>query len=68
MLELLSNEEPDFPPAECILEVLTVCIECNNSVFDNVFYLQKNGTGMGLHMSCSYSDLAMDRFDMKALN
>ena len=66
--EILSNKESDFPPAECILEALTICLECNNSVFDNVFYLQENGTAMGSHMSCSYSDIAMYRVDIKALN
>ena len=55
--EILSNRESDFPPAECILEALTICLECNNSVFDNVFYLQENGTTMGPHM-----------FDIKVLN
>ena len=37
-------------------------------MFDNVFYLQENGAAMGPHMSCSYSDIAMYRFDFKALN
>ena len=55
--EILSNRGSDFPPAECI-----------NSVFDNVFYLQENGTAMGPHMSCSYCDIAMYRFDIKVLN
>ena len=40
--EILSNRESDFPPAECILEALTICLECNNSVIDDVFYLQEN--------------------------
>ena len=66
--EILSNKESDFPSAECILEALTICLECNNSVFDNAFYLQENGTAMGPHMSCSYSDIAMYRFHIKALN
>ena len=66
--EILSNRESDFSPAECILEALTICLECNNSVFDNVFYLQESGTAMDPHMSCSYSDIAMYRFDIKALN
>ena len=65
--EILSNRGSDFLPAECILEVLTTCLECNNSVFDNVFYLQENVTAMGTHMSCSYSDIAMCRFDVNAL-
>ena len=38
--KMLSNREFDFPPAECILEALTICFECNNSVFDNGFYLR----------------------------
>ena len=66
--EILSNTGSDFPPAECILEALTLCLECNNSVFVNVFYLQENGRAMGPHISCFYSDIAMFRFDIKALN
>ena len=66
--EILSNRESDFSPVECILEALPICLECNNSVFDNVFYQQENGTAMGPHMSCSYSDIAMYTFDIKALN
>ena len=57
-----------IPPAECILEALTICLECNNSVFHNVFYLQENITAMTPHMPFSYSDMAMYRFDIKALN
>ena len=55
-------------PAECILEALTICLECNNSVFHNIFYLQENVTAIGPHMPCSYSDIAMYWFDIKALN
>ena len=28
--EIFSNRESDFPPAECIFETLTICLECNN--------------------------------------
>ena len=66
--EILGNTESDFPPAECILEALTICFKCNSSVFDNVFYEQENRTAMDPHRSCSYSDIAMYRFDIKALN
>ena len=66
--EILENRETDFPPSECNLEALTLCLECNNSVFNAKFYLQENGTAMGPHMSCSYSDIAMYRFDLKALS
>ena len=30
--EILENWEIDFPPAECILETLKLCLECNNSI------------------------------------
>ena len=65
--EILENRENDFPPSECILEALKLCLECNNSIFDKIFYLQDDGTAMGPHMSCSYSDIAMYKFDCKAL-
>ena len=68
MSEILSNRQSDLPPVQCILEVLDICIEYFNSVFDNVSYLQENGTAMGTHASCSYSNIAMYRFDIKALN
>ena len=66
--EILHNRESDFPPTEWILDALKLCLECNNSVFNNHFYLQVDGTVMGSHMSCSYSDIAMYKFDLKALN
>ena len=66
--KILENRETNFPPAECILDALKLCLECNNSVFNEKFYLQEDGTAMGPHISCSYSDIAMYRFDLKALN
>ena len=66
--EILQNRETDFPPTEYILDALILCLECNNSVFNNHFYLQVDGTAMGPHISCSYSDIAMYKFDLKALN
>ena len=35
--EILENRKSDFPPAECILETLKLCLECNNSVFNEKF-------------------------------
>ena len=66
--EILENWETNFPPAECILQTLKLCLECNNSVFNESFFLQEDSTAMGPHMSCSYSDIAMYRFDLKALS
>ena len=66
--EILHNREFDFPPTQCILDALKFCLECNNSVFNNHFYLQVDGTAMGRHTPCSYSDIAMYKFDLKALD
>ena len=65
--EILENRETGFPPAECILEVLKLCLECN-SVFNEKFYLQEDATAMRPHMSCSYGGNAVYRFDLKALS
>ena len=48
--EILSNRESDFSPTECILEGFTTRLECNNSVLDNVFYLEENGTALTCHV------------------
>ena len=66
--EILGNWEIDFPPAECTLETLKLCVECNNSLFNEKFHLQEDDTTMRPHMSCSYSDITICRFDLKALN
>ena len=29
--EILHNRESDFPPTECILDALKLCLECNSS-------------------------------------
>ena len=66
--EILENRETDFPPAECIFEALELCLKCNNVVFNEKFYLQEDGTAMEPHMSCSYSDIAIYSFNLKALS
>ena len=42
-------------------------LQCNNSAFNEKFYLQEDSTAMGSHMSCSYSGISMYRFHLKAL-
>ena len=54
------------PPTLCIFEALRLRLECNNSIFNNKFYLQTDGTALGPNMSCSYSDIAMAVYDEKA--
>ena len=48
-------------------EALELCLKCNNSIFNKKYFLQTNGTAQGPHMSCSYSDIAIEQFDKKAL-
>ena len=40
--EILENGETDFPPAECILEVLKLCLECSTTVLNDKFYILEN--------------------------
>ena len=37
--EILEYMETNFPPTECILEVLKFCLECKKSIFKEKFYL-----------------------------
>ena len=66
--EILENRETNFPHVEYFLESLKLCLERNNSVFNGKFYLQEDGNPTGPHMSYSYSDMAMYKFDLKALS
>ena len=50
-----------------MLEVLELCLTCNNSIFNNENYSQTDGTAQGPHMSCSYADIAMADIDKEAL-
>ena len=56
----------NIPPTNCLLETLELCLSCNNSIFNNENYLQTDGTAQGLHMSCSYADIAIADFDKEA--
>ena len=40
--EILENGETDFPLAECILEVLKLCLECSTTVLNDKFYILEN--------------------------
>ena len=65
---ILLNRDDNRTPAECVIETLELCLNCNNSIFNNQHYFQVDGTAQGLHMSCSYSDIAMYSCDLKALS
>ena len=64
---ILNARQDQFPPTACIIESLKLCLECNNSIFNNKHLLQSDGTAQGPHMSCSYRDIAIHYFDVKAL-
>ena len=66
--EILNVRKNKNLPTECILEALRLCLECNNSVFNDKNFLLIDGTAQGSHMSCSYSDIAMGHFDIRAEN
>ena len=57
-------KEDNFPvPIDCIIEALDIILKCNNSKFNGINYIQKNGTATGAKNSCSYSDLALEPID-----
>ena len=64
---VLENRSDQFPTTDCISEALKLCLQYNNSIFNNKFYLQMDGTAQGPHMSYSYSDITIENFDKKAL-
>ena len=64
VLLIRSTNKPSF---ECVLEDLELCLTCNNLIFDNRNFLQTDGTAQGPHMSSSYNDIAMSKFDTAAL-
>ena len=64
---ILDARQDQFPPTDCIIEALKLCLECNNSIFNNKHFLHSDGTAQGPHVSCFYSDIAIQYFDVKAL-
>ena len=64
---VLDTKQDQFPPTACIIEALKLCLECSISVFNNKHFLQSDGTAQGTHLSCSYSDIAIQYFDVRAL-
>ena len=63
---VLNDRESKNPPTECVLEALRLCLECNNSVFNDKTFIQTDGTAREPHMSCLYSDIAMAHFNDRA--
>ena len=64
--EALNSREIQIPSTECIVEAVKICLEHNNSQFQDQQFLQTHGTAMGPKNACSYADLAMGIIDQKA--
>ena len=68
MKNVLQSRSNQFRPSSCIIEALKLCLESNHFIFNNKHYTQSDGTVQGPHMSCSFSDIAIHYFDIKALD
>ena len=66
--EALTDSNFDVDSTESIVDALQICLTCNNSKFNHQHFLQTDGTAQGPHMSCSYSDIAMAKYDFLASN
>ena len=55
---MLLNKDDNIPLAECIIEAFDLCLNCNNSIFNNQHYSQVHGNAQAPDMSCSYSGIA----------
>ena len=64
---ILDARQDQVPPTACIIKALKLCLECNNSLFNNKHFAQNDHTVQGPHMSCFYSDIAIQYFGVKAL-
>ena len=64
--EALNSRATNFPSTECILEAVRICLQHNNSQFQDENFLQIHGTAMGPKNACSYADIAMGVIDKKA--
>ena len=62
--DLLNERVHQFPSTKCIVDATRLTLENNLSIFNNVAYLQTNGTAMGPHNACSYADIAMHPIDV----
>ena len=60
---ILSANKFDMDFTQCIVEALEICLTCNNSKFNDQNFLQTDGAAQGPHMSCSYADIVMAKYD-----
>ena len=51
VIKFLNERACKDPPTQCVIEALELCLNCNNSVFNNTNSIQTDGTAQGPHMS-----------------
>ena len=56
-----------IPPTECLVQLLTLVLKCNNFIFNDIHYLQVNGTAMGTKMAPSYANIFMGKLEKHIL-
>ena len=59
VIKFLSKRACKKPPTLYIIEALELCLNCNNSIFNNTNYIQTDDPAQRFHMSCLNSDIAM---------
>ncbi|XP_071145419.1 uncharacterized protein [Mytilus edulis] len=55
------------PPTECLVQLLTLVLKCNNFTFNGDLYLQINGTAMGTKMAPSYVNIFMGKLEKQII-
>ena len=64
--EVLTNSNFDVGITKCIADALEICLTCNNSKFNHQHFMQTDGTAQGPHMSRSYAEIVMTKYDSLA--
>ncbi|XP_071155741.1 uncharacterized protein [Mytilus edulis] len=66
--EVWNSRNTLHPPTECLIQLLTLVLKCNNFVFNGEHFLQVNGTAMGTKMAPSYANIFMGKLEQRILN
>ena len=48
---------------QCIVDTIEICVTSISSTFNHQHLLQTEGTTQGSHMTCSYADITMAKYD-----
>ena len=50
VIKILNKRRCKNPPTQCVIEALELCLNFNNSIFNNTNYIQTDGTAQGPHI------------------